>query len=41
MDAVYGTLVQIMLKLVLLHGGKSFGQFENYHSEHIETFCMV
>ena len=40
MDAVYGTLVQIMLKLIL-PGGKPFVLFGNYHSEHIATFCMV
>ena len=41
MDAVYGTLVQIMLKLFILPGGKPFVLFGNYHSEHIATFCMV
>ena len=41
MDAVYGTLVQIMLKLFMLPGGKPFGLFGNYHLEHIATFCMV
>ena len=41
MDAVYGTLVQIILKLFILPGGKPFVLFENYHSEHIATFCMV
>ena len=38
MDAVYGTLVQIMLKLLILPGGKPFVLFGNYHSEHIATF---
>ena len=41
MDTVYGTLVQIMLKLFILPGGESFGLFGNYHLEHIATFCMV
>ena len=41
MDAVYGTLVQIMLKFFILPGGKPFGLFGNYHLEHIATFCMV
>ena len=40
-DAVYGTLVQIMLKLFILPGGKPFVLFGNYHSEYIATFCMV
>ena len=35
MDAVYGTLVQIILKLFILPGGKPFGLFGNYHLEHI------
>ena len=33
--------VQIMLKLFILPGGKPFGLFGNYHSEHIANFCMV
>ena len=41
MDAVYGTVVQIMLKLFILPGEEPFGLFGNYHSEHIATFCMV
>ena len=41
MDAVYGTLVQIMLKLFLLPEGKPFGLFGMYHLEHIATLCMV
>ena len=36
MDAVYGTLVQIMLKLCILPGGKPFGLFENYHSGYLK-----
>ena len=35
MDAVYGTLVQIMLKLCILPGRKPFVLFGNCHSEHI------
>ena len=41
MDAVYGTLVQIMLKFFILPGGKPFGLFGNYHLEPIATFYMV
>ena len=41
MDAVYGTLVQIMLKRFILPGGKQFRLLGNYHSEHIASFCMV
>ena len=37
MDAVYGTLVQIMLKLFILPEGKPFRLFGNYHSENIAT----
>ena len=39
MDAVYGTLVQIIWKLFILPGGKPFGLFGNYYSEHIPTFA--
>ena len=38
MDLVYGTLVQIMLKLFILPRGKTFWLFGNYYSEHITTF---
>ena len=41
MHAGYRTLIQIMLNLFILHEGKQFGLFGNYHSEHIATFCMV
>ena len=41
MDAVYGTLIQIFLKLFILPGGKPFVLFGNYNSEHTATFFMV